>query len=227
MNKIQTEFPSLDGLIISSNIYEINTSAPIIVLCHQAMYNKFEYEGIAQKLNKDGFNCIAIDQRSGGPIANQANETTLRAYEKKKGINFFDSEQDIIATIDYVKEKYEGPLILWGSSYSSTLALYIGSTNEKVDAVIAFSPGDYWEDERGPLSEIMFGFSKPLFITSAKRESESIIEILSKVKLGENQIHFEPTGSGYHGSMALWEGQIGGEEYWGAVTNFLKGINFK
>ncbi len=29
---------------------------------------------LAQKLNDRGFNCIAIDQRSGGPIASMPNE---------------------------------------------------------------------------------------------------------------------------------------------------------
>lgn len=221
MEKIQVEFPSLDELVISANIYEINKSAPIIVLCHQAVFNKFEYEGIAQRLNKEGFNCIAIDQRSGGPIANQVNETTLRASSQKKGVDFWDAEQDIIAAIEYTIEKYKGPLILWGSSYSATLAIYIGSVHEKVNTVIAFSPGDYWEDERGALIEILADFSKPFFITSSKGESEETNKLLSKAKLCKNQMYFEPNGTGHHGSRALWEGQTGREEYWEAVTKFL------
>jgi len=224
MEKIKIEFPSLDGLMISANIYEIDKSSPLIVLCHQAMFNKFEYEGIAQKLNEQGFNCIAVDQRSGGPIANQVNETTLRALEKKKGIDYVDAEQDIIATINYVKEKYKGPLILWGSSYSATLAIYIGSNNPKVDAAIAFSPGDYWEDQRGSLTSILKEFSKPLFITSAKMEAEGINKILSEAKLSGNQMYYEPEGMGHHGSRALWEGQIGGAEYWKAITKFLSNL---
>jgi len=204
MKKIQVEFPSLDGLMMNANIYEINKSSPII-----------------QKLNKQGFNCMAIDQRSGGPIANQVNETALRALEQKKGINFADAEPDIIAAIDYAKEKYSGKLILWGSSYSATLAIYIGLNNQKVEAAIAFSPGDYWDDERGDLSKILKKFSKPLFITSAKMEAEGMNKILSGVELGDNQMYYEPKEMGHHGSRALWEGQIGGVEYWEAVTKFL------
>jgi len=82
------QFPSLDSLQISAKVYEISLTAPVILLCHQARFNKFEYEGIAQKLNEQGFNCVAIDQRSGGPIANRINETTIRALKAGKSIGY-------------------------------------------------------------------------------------------------------------------------------------------
>lgn len=62
------EFPSLDSLTITAHLYQIDETSPFILLCHQARFNKFEYSGIAEKLNEMGFNCMAIDQRSGGPI---------------------------------------------------------------------------------------------------------------------------------------------------------------
>jgi len=60
------EFPSVDGLIISGTIYQIDDTSPSILLCHQAGFNMHEYDEIAPKLNALGFNCIAVDQRSGG-----------------------------------------------------------------------------------------------------------------------------------------------------------------
>ena len=73
----------MDSLTISANLYETGKENPVIVLCHQANYNKFEYAGIAEVLNEKGFNCLAIDQRYGGPIANQQNETALEASKKR------------------------------------------------------------------------------------------------------------------------------------------------
>lgn len=223
--KIYTEaFPSLDQLEITAKIYEIDKNAPTILLCHQARFNKFEYEGIAQRLNEKGFNCIAIDQRSGGPIANAINETTVRAVKAGKSIEYLDAEQDMIAAIDFAANKYNKPIILWGSSYSSTLTMYIGPENKNVSAVVAFSPGNYFADKKGSLIDKLAGFEKPMFVTSSKKEAPDIVELLANVKLNKNQIHFTPEGEGHHGSRALWETQNGGEEYWEAIGKFLDGL---
>ena len=215
------EFPSLDGILITANIYEIDKNAPVILLCHQARFNKFEYDGIALELNKLGFNCIAIDQRSGGPISSKSNETNLRARKAEKPTSYLDAEQDIIAAINYTNNYFDKPLILWGSSYSSTLALYLASSNDKVSAVISFSPGNYFAEQKGSLTDILPNLKKPMFITSSREESKYIDELLSKTTLGDNQIHFIPEGTGYHGSRSLWKGIEGGEEYWIAIKKFL------
>ena len=193
-------------------------------MCHQARFNKFEYEGIAQRLNELGFNCIAIDQRSGGPIANMPNETTLAAIEAGKPTDFLDAEQDIVASVNYAAERYNQPVILWGSSYSSTLVLYVGIEHDSVSAVVSFSPGNYFVEERGSLIESLADFDKPLFVTSSKQEATGITALISEMELNKNQVHFEPEGNGHHGSRALWNHQDGGEEYWSAVESFLDRI---
>lgn len=215
------EFPSRDGLMISANLYELDANAPVILLCHQARFNKFEYDGIALELTKLGFNCVAIDQRSGGPISSQPNETNLRARKAGKPTSYLDAEQDILAAVDYVSDYFNKPVILWGSSYSSTLALYIAAKNDKVSAVIAFSPGNYFAEEKGSLVDILENFNKPMFITSSKEEIKYIDELVSKMDMNQNQVHFKPRGKGYHGSRSLWKGMPGGEEYWKAIKGFL------
>ncbi|MDF1547682.1 MAG: dienelactone hydrolase family protein [Bacteroidales bacterium] len=214
-------FPSLDSLKITANLYHLNDSAPVIVLCHQARFNKFEYDGIALKLLGMGYNCLAVDQRSGGPISSQKNETYLEALKKGKSTDYIDAEQDIIASVNYVSKKYSQPVILWGSSYSSTLALYIGLENEIVKAVIAFSPGNYLSEAKGSLIDKMKDFKKPFFVTSSKPEAAEVKELLSKVTLSDKQVRFVPESNGNHGSRALWESQEGAEEYWKALLTFL------
>lgn len=217
-------FPSKDGIEITAKLYEINKEAPVILLCHQARFNKFEYEGIAQRLNALGFNCVAIDQRSGGPIANQVNETTIRAKKAGKPIGFLDAEQDIEAAIDWVHKRYKQPITLWGSSYSSTLALYFAAKNEKVGSVVSFSPGNYFADKKGSLIDLLKDFKKPMFVTSSKQEAEGLSKLVAEMKLTDKQIMFTPKENGYHGSRALWKDQNGGAEYWEAITPFLKSI---
>ncbi|MBL4862936.1 MAG: alpha/beta hydrolase [Crocinitomicaceae bacterium] len=215
------EFASLDGLTISANIYEVDKDAPVIVLCHQAGFNKHEYDGIAEKLNAKGFNCIAIDQRSGGLLDDHQNETTLRAVAQGKPIEYLDAEQDIIAAINYASEKYNRPVTLWGSSYSATLVLYLAVEKKNVNAVISFSPGDYFSNEKGSLVEKLADFNKPLFITSSKQEASGTKKLMAKMKMNDSQTQFIPEGTGHHGSRALWENQTGGEEYWTAIDVFL------
>ena len=215
-------FKSKDGLLISGNLYEVDKDKPVILLCHQARYNKFEYADIAPKLNELGYNCLAIDQRSGGTFAEQPNETFERATKKGiKDITFLDAEQDIIAAVDYLHTKYNKKVTLWGSSYSSGLALYVSAKNDHVNASISFSPGDYFNKKEKSLAETISSLKKPFFITSSQTEAPSETLLLKGIKLSESKIQFIPKNTGFHGSKALWTNQEGAEEYWAAVKNFL------
>ena len=219
--KISFEAP--DGVTIHANEYKIDDSSPIILLCHQARFNKFEYDGIAERLNSEGFNCIAMDQRSGGPIASAQNETNLSAKENGAGVDYLDAIQDITAGVNYTADRYDQKVILWGSSYSSSLVLWEGMNNENVKSTISFSPGDYFP-EIGSLTDSLTNYTKPFFITCSKAEIPGTEAILSKMTFGDKQTHFKPTGDGHHGSRALWINQDGGEEYWMAVLDFLNSI---
>lgn len=218
------EFLSQDSIMITANLYQIDETSPFILLCHQARFNKFEYAGIAERLNEMGFNCMAIDQRSGGPIGDTQNETYLRALAAEKGVDYVDAEVDILAAIDCVSKNYSKNIILWGSSYSSTLALYIAAEREDVSAVLSFSPGNYMAEKKGSLIDKLESFDKPMFLTSSKREAEYVEALLEKHKLMDNQVQFIPEGPGHHGSRALWTNQQGGVEYWTAVTKFLNDL---
>jgi dienelactone hydrolase len=218
----KVQFNAADGLPITAHLYHLSEKAPVIVLCHQALFNKHEYAGVAERLNSFGFNCLAIDQRSGGPIANYINETNLAAVKAGKGVDFLDAEPDLVAALKYADQKYHTPIVLWGSSYSSTLALYIGAENEMVNAVVSFSPGNYLADKRGDLVEKLKDYKRPLFVTSSKREAPRVTELMKKMQRTPLQRQFIPEDYGHHGSRALWKYQRGGKEYWDAIEKFLK-----
>ena len=131
------------------------------------------------------------------------------------------AEPDLKAGVEYLYKKYNKPVILWGSSYSSSLALFVSAGNKNVKAVIAFSPGDYFGEAKASLSTIIPRLKKPFFITSSKQEATALSELTEGTKLDAHHIQFIPEGDGFHGSRALWEGQKGGEEYWNALIEFL------
>jgi len=69
-------FPSTDGLMLTADLYMPHPkTAPFIVLFHQARWSRGEYREIAPKLNEMGFNCLAMDQRSGGEVNDVKNES--------------------------------------------------------------------------------------------------------------------------------------------------------
>ena len=142
---VQTiNFLSKDGLELTADLYiPYTNSAPLIVLFHQARWSRGEYQEIAPKLNVLGFNCMAVDLRSGGEVNGVQNASFIKAQQEMKPTRYVDAYQDIEAAVSYAKEYYAtGKVIVWGSSYSSALVLkYAGDHLDKVDAVLSFSPG--------------------------------------------------------------------------------------
>lgn len=221
---VEITFKSLDGLIVTGNLYEADANAHVILLCHQAGYNKFEYADIAPRLNEMGFNALAIDQRSGGVFAGKRNSTFDQAKSMGLSTEFLDAQQDIEAAANFLYEKYDQKVIAWGSSYSSSLVLHVAAKSDKIMGTISFSPGDYFGEERPSLASVFSELEKPFLVTSSKRESVELSRLLEGVNLGQNQQQFIPEGNGYHGSRALWEGQKGGEEYWNVLKLFLMSL---
>lgn len=215
-------FISIDGLAITANLYLADTKFPFIVLCHQARYNKSEFSETALILNKNGFNCLAVDLRSGGPMDSTKNETNLLAVKKQLPVDYLDAEQDIVAAVNYVAKKYNQKIILLGSSYSASLSLKVAKENENVRAVIAFSPGEYFGNKLN-LADTIKGLNKPVFVASSRLESSAAKSVLKYVT-SEIKEQFIPKGDGVHGASALKKETTNNQEYWDALLSFLNKI---
>jgi len=200
---------------------------PFIILFHQAGWSRGEYIEIAPKLNKMGFNCLAVDLRSGGAVNGVKNLTNQNAKDAGKSTSYIDAIPDMLGAIDYAKENYaQGKLIIWGSSYSSALALKLAGDNpDKIDAVMAFAPGEYFGNRAKSryITSSAKNISKPVFITSAKNEKDNWWGIYEAIPTG-NKSYYLPQTSGNHGSRALWEKFADSSGYWEAVTKFLNSI---
>ena len=224
----QIEFESQDGLKITADLYMKfdDKTKPFIVLCHQAGWSRGEYREIAPKLNALGFNCMAIDQRSGKSVNGVTNETAARAVAEDKKHSFVDAEQDILAATKYAKENFaDEKLILWGSSYSSSLVLHVtGEHPDLVNGTLAFSPSEYFSRLGKPENWIATSVVKakcPIFITSAKKEARNWQGIYDAIK-ADGKTEFLPKTAGNHGSRALYSKYKDSREYWKAVKGFLR-----
>lgn len=220
---VKVTFPSKDNLTVVANLYEKDSAAIPVVLCHQARFNKIEYVKIAPKLNDMGFTCLAIDQRSGGNLLEWFNETYENAMKDSISTNFLDAVQDMESAVKYMYEKYKQPVVVWGSSYSSGLAIKVANGNNKVRAVISFSPGEYY-GETYSLRDSIAGLNIPVFITSSKEEANEDLTQLISVLDSNLVTQFIPQSAGTHGSRALWETDPNNREYWDAVKAFLEKI---
>lgn len=209
-----------DGLQVVAQNYQINDSATYIILCHQAGWNKKEYAQIAPKLNTLGFNCLALDLRSGGSLDGSPNETNNMALRKGVGTGYLDAKQDIEAAIDYLTETHKRPVIVFGSSYSASLALMLGCHYQHILAVAAFSPGEYF-GEKVKLAEQLEKCTIPAFVTGSKDEREALIALYKHLTSKEKAFFIPTLGEGRHGASALWNDNENAFEYWSALENFL------
>ncbi|MFT7484696.1 MAG: dienelactone hydrolase [Candidatus Paceibacteria bacterium] len=225
----EIEFESADGLLITADLYQVSKDkrTPFIVLFHQAGWSRGEYLEIAPRLNEMGYNCMAVDARSGGTINEVKNATLARAEKKELGTTFVDALPDLVASLEHARKIYaQGKLIAWGSSYSSALVLKVAGDHTKlVDGVLSFAPGEYFERFGKPSTWIAASAKNikcPAFITSATKERQNWQPIFDAIPKGKKHFYL-PDTAGQHGSRALWEKFDDNGGYWEAVEVFLEG----
>jgi dienelactone hydrolase len=214
--------PSPDGLTITADLYEADSTAPVILLCHQAGYSRGEYIETAKRLKKFGFTCLAIDQRSGKECNAVRNETARAAELGHFPRGYMDAMHDITAGIDYLYTNYHRRVIVLGSSYSASLALLEAKENPQVAAVAVFSPGEYF-GEKDFISKKIAGLDKPVYATSALSESADVTELLKDVT-SQLKVQFIPSAEGNHGSKVLWTSNSNNQEYWITLMAFLSKV---
>ena len=211
-----------DGVTVFGTEYAATGKAKAtILLFHQAGSNAAEYAEIAPRLVKDGFDAIAIDQRSGGTMFGRANKTV-----KKLGYSadYLTALPDLAAALAYAGKKKPGqPIIIWGSSYSASLVFLLAAKHPAdIAAVLAFSPGEYF-DGQASIAAAAAKVNVPVFVTSASSggEVEEARAILAAVPAVFKE-QFVPK-KGVHGSSTLLKARNpdGRDKIWSAVEAFL------
>lgn len=211
-----------DGLRVTADLYEADHENPYILLFHQAGYSRGEFKETTAKLIKFGYNCLAVDLRSGGEINFIQNHTALVAVQQGYATDYLSSQKDIKAAIKWAKDKSNQAVVLLGSSFSASLCLLVAKDNPDVKAVVAFSPGEFFGAELNVQNQIK-NLQKPVFAASSHREYPYVDTILSFVP-STNKTIFAPKNGGEHGSKSLWRNNPSSQEYWLALTMFFSKI---
>jgi len=218
-------FVTSDGLTVSAHLYEIYDDAPYILLFHQAGFSKGEYKTTAIKLLKLGYTCLAVDLRVGEGVNFIQNQTAKTAKEGNFSTNLIDSEKDILAAIDYAWNKTKKPVILFGSSFSASLVLKLAKNNPKVRAVIAFSPGEYFQPDLVIKDLLTEDYDKTVFVASSQREFSYMVDLMGNVSDNKKTLFKPQEANGEHGAKVLWKECNVSNEYWLALYLFFKSID--
>ena len=213
-------FLAADKLVVTADLYLYDAGAPYIILFHQENSSRGEYREIAPKLQKMGFNCLAVDLRSGKECNFVQNETAALAQKNNLPATLLDSEKDIRAAMEYVeKTAFKSQYVLFGSSFSASLALKAANQNKRVAAVIAYSPGEFFAPEK--VTDWLKDFNKLAYISSTKREQPFVAELVKDIP-AKMLTTYQPPGDGVRGAPALWNEHPQANDCWMSLMMFVK-----
>ena len=207
-------FPASDGLEITAEASG-DGNGPVVVLFHMAGSSRGEYTDIAPRLHALGYRTLAVDQRSGRSSNGVKNET---AAQLPSDPGYGAAVPDLVAAVNYARGEMGASKIgVLGSSYSASLVLVLaGQAEGSADAVMSFSPGEYFSD-RSFVRKAAAQIDVPTFLTAARSEIRQVQPLADAIPSGA--VVFTPSGGGRHGAGTLVSGD--GAEYWTALEGFL------
>ncbi|THD35320.1 MAG: alpha/beta hydrolase [Sphingomonas sp.] len=214
---------AIDGVTVYGTYYPAAEPKALILLFHQAGSSSGEYADIAPRLARAGYSALAIDQRIGGNLYG-ANRTMV-GYTGKT--DYLGALPDLEIALKWADAKGL-PVVLWGSSYSASLVFLLANAQDaknSVKAVIAFSPGEYFDDKK-MVEAAAAKVTVPVFVTSANAlEEEAAAKAIVAATASTDRLQYVPR-SGVHGSSTLnpAKNPAGADENWAAVLGFLKRV---
>ncbi|MEI9851362.1 MAG: alpha/beta hydrolase [Sphingomonas sp.] len=207
-----------DGVHVYGDYLKPGNARALILLFHQAGSGQGEYATIVPRLAARGFATLAIDQRSGGAMF--GGNFTVRELGGER--SYLEAKRDLEAALEWARGE-RMPVILWGSSYSASLAFLVAAEHPRqVAALLAFSPAEYFEGAPS-VAAAAAKLKMPVFVASSPDAKEvAAAKALVDAVPGKDKRQFVPT-DGVHGSSILIaeRNPKGAEAAWGAVLAFL------
>ncbi len=210
-------FFTQDSVKIYAYDYKVNDTLPYVIMLHDEGGNKLDYDDIPYKIAKLGYNCLTIDMRIG-------NNETSAEYIKKHPEGVLDNTEaikDIKAAINYIYNKNQKKVVLFGTGMSASLAMLVAKDDNRVKAVVAFSPGEYFQD-KFKVEDKLAGYSTKTFVASSQDEYPYIEQLMSKADKKAIKLFKPGRANGAHGLNALNKKYDGYKEYWLNLYLFFK-----
>ncbi|MCH7904340.1 MAG: alpha/beta hydrolase [Armatimonadetes bacterium] len=199
-------FEAADGTtVFARQVDGPDDAETLIIMFHQAGSNMGEYEPIASRVAVLGYDCLTVDLRSGGDRFERDN---LTRSQFSKTPTYESAYQDLEAALAWAADLGEWRRIyVWGSSYSASLVLRLAAEHpDDVNAVLAFSPGEYF-GSGNPVAGWNARVTVPCFFASTATEYEDEVEsiFLSRpdTVVRHDYDFLAASRKGVHGSSAL------------------------
>jgi len=222
----QVEFAAADGVQIYGDLYasDAGKQAPVILLFHQAGSDaRGEYAGIAARLQEQGYNVLAIDQRAGGTRFGGVNRT-MQGLERQD-YGYCEAYPDMQAAVVFARlQGFAGPMAVWGSSYSAGLVFRLGAENSaEVSAILGFSPASGAPMADCPLTPFLADLEIPALALRPQREYEIESVQAQMREFAAHGVQTYVADPGTHGSSMLNTERVGAstEATWDVVLAFL------
>ena len=210
-----------DGVTVYGRYTKAAKPKALILLFHQAGSSKDEYATIAPRLAEAAYSSLAIDQRAGGGLYG-TNETAKALGHEA---DYLEARPDLKAALDWARTQ-KFPIILWGSSYSSSLIFPLAASDPQgIVALLSFSPGEYFDQDKQMVRTAAAKVNVPVFVASTKDETSDADPIFAALPKNPADVRFVPE-HGVHGSSTLIakRNPEGAEENMRAVLAFLDRI---
>ena len=221
----EIHFYTNDSIKVYGDLYVTDKAAPTLLIFHQGGSNtRAEYKSIIPTLKKEGFNILTIDQRVGGQYFYGGYNRTVAEISKNE-YHYCDAYPDMQAALKYaIDSGFIGEKILWGSSYSGTLALQLAEENKDViSGVLVFSPASGNAMKDCQPDAYLQSLKMPLLLMKPGSEMQSE-RSQNQMKLAKENGHQSYIAqNGVHGSSMLDESRIEGssDATWKIVKTFL------
>lgn len=221
VRKNVVEFKAEDGVTVTADNYFLNKKSPYILLFHQERSSRGEYDSIAERFVRLGYNCLAVDLRSGDRYGFVKNATANSLGDETK--TALESLKDIKAAVGYAYSLSNEKVILLGSASSASLVLIEAKTNDLVKAAISLSPGEYFQPAFD-MKSYLSGFSKKVFAGCTLQEYLYVEDMMSEIDPANKTIFKPSSGNGERGSAALLRESSNRDEYWLSLLIFFNSI---
>lgn len=227
----EISFYTPDSILVFGDLYELDKKGKTILLFHQGGSNaRGEYAPIIPRLIEKGYNILAIDQRSGGQYYGSYNRTLANIPTNGfgDGYGYCDAYNNLESALDFtIDSGFSGDKIVWGSSYSASLAIQLASNRQsEVDGVLAFSPASGGSMKDCLPNTYFETLKRPLLILRPPNEMENENAKLQFDLANKNNHQTYVPKNGVHGSSMLVEKRVGSEveDTWTVVLSFLTKI---
>ena len=224
-NPNEINFYTSDSIQIFGDLYQTDKTAATILLFHQGGSNaRAEYKTIVPILTGEGFNVLTIDQRRGGQRMGNYNRTVAAIPQNR--FSYCDAYPDLDGALSYIiSAGFTGNKIVWGSSYSASLAIQLAANRpDEISAILSFSPASGEPLKDCNPNELFETLKTPLLVLRPKKEME-IESVQIQFALAQQFNHQAYVAeNGVHGSSMLVEERVKADvsKNWETVWSFIK-----